>query len=472
MSEAPAPLSLADIDRCFGGAIPAVMATASAEGVANVTYISRAHAVDADRIALSNQFMSKTSRNLAGNPRASLLLTDPHTHDEYRLTLVYERTERRGPVFERLRSDIDALAALENMQDVYRLRAADVFRVLDIQAKVPHPSGELPADLSPRRESSTQLAGLAELARCVGRAGDLDSLVETTLEGLDRLLGYRHTVLLLLDEEGTRLYTIASRGFDTAAIGAEVPLGQGQIGLAAERCETLRIGSVHQMRKYARSIRFGYERSGVGPGREVPVAGIRDVHSRIVVPALARGELIGVLVAESRRPVAFGPADEHVLGVATTLLASAVEHVRALERDVAADPIGDEMLPATVPAELAEPTAVPMASADEALAVRFFDVDGSVFVDDDYLIKGVAGRILWSLLRQYVATGRIDFTNRELRLDAALELPGFKDNLESRLILLKRRLDERELAIRIEKTGRGRFRLVVSASLVLQSTGD
>lgn len=110
-----------------------------------------------------------------------------------------------------------------------------------------------------------------------------------------------------------------------------------------------------------------------------------------------------------------------------------------------------------------------MSSSYRATAVRFFPVDASVFVDGEYLVKGVAGRILWSLLQQYTSQGRVDFTNRELRLDQSLELPGFKDNPESRLILLKRRLEERGSPMRIEKTGRGRFRLDVSTAVTLES---
>jgi predicted pyridoxine 5'-phosphate oxidase superfamily flavin-nucleotide-binding protein len=448
--------TLPDIERCFGGAIPAVLATASAGGLPNVTYISRAHRVDDERVALSNQFMSKTSRNLADNPRASLLLMDPLTHDEFRLSLVYERTERRGPVFDRLRADVDALAVLENMQDVYRLRAADVYRVVAIEQNPPNPAGVMPSDVPLGRRPSPELSGLAELAQCIARAGDLDAIVDTSLDGLDRLLGYRHTVLLLLDEGGTQLYAIGSHGFDTEGVGAEVTLGTGQIGLAAERCEPLRIGGLHQMKKYARTIRREYEQQGVGPGHELPVAEIDGVQSRIVVPALARGELVGVLVAESRRPVAFDAVDEQVLSIIASLLASEIEHVRVVERD---DP--DEVTPDPSSGSMPDPSAAPVRQ-DGELAVRFFPVDGSVFVDGDYLIKGVAGRILWSLLGQYVAERRVEFTNRELRLDSSLDLPGFKDNLESRLILLKRRLDERGLPVRLEKTGRGRFRLVVS----------
>ena len=84
-----------------------------------------------------------------------------------------------------------------------------------------------------------------------------------------------HSHLLLLDEEGRRLYTIASRGFGADSIGAEVVVGDGLIGMAAQRCEPIAVGNLLQMAKYSRSMRAQFEDSGgVRPGREVPMPGL------------------------------------------------------------------------------------------------------------------------------------------------------------------------------------------------------
>jgi adenylate cyclase len=104
--------------------------------------------------------------------------------------------------------------------------------------------------------------------------------------------------------------------------------------------------------------------------------------------------------------------------------------------------------------------------------VRRFPHDDSVFLDDEYLIKGVAGAIACKLAKEFVQRGRTEFTNRELRLSFDLRLPDIQDNREVRLILLQRRLAERGSAMQIETTSRGRFRLNVLRPLVLDEMAD
>lgn len=85
-----------------------------------------------------------------------------------------------------------------------------------------------------------------------------------------------------------------------------------------------------------------------------------------------------------------------------------------------------------------------------------------------YVIKGVAGRLLAYMLDLYVSEGRSEFTNREIRAAASLRLPEIKDNLETRLLLLRRRMDERNLPIRLLHAGRGQVRLLVNGTPDLQ----
>jgi adenylate cyclase len=109
-------------------------------------------------------------------------------------------------------------------------------------------------------------------------------------------------------------------------------------------------------------------------------------------------------------------------------------------------------------------------SKSQPVDVRYYPRDGSVFLDTHYLIRGVAGAIFWKVATEHVHDGRSEFSLRELRLAGReLRLPEVQDNLSVRLILLQRRLEERDAAIRIHKAGRGRFRVVAQRPMRLMA---
>jgi len=179
---------------------------------------------------------------------------------------------------------------------------------------------------------------------------------------------------------------------------------------------------------------------------EIPYPGLAEPHSQLAVPVLSAGRLLGVLFVESPNELQFGFEDEDMLVAMAGHLGAAIDLMHASTE-------APETLPPPAPAAPAVAGAV--------LQLRRFASNDSIFIGDSYLIKGVAGAILWKLLKDHAQLGRTEFSNRELRLDPAIRLPDVTDNLEARLVLLRRRLAEHGPHIRIEKTGRGRFRLVL-----------
>ena len=440
-------IRLESIRDCLEGAIPGQIATCAADGTPNVAYLSQVQYVDGEHVALSYQFFNTTRRNILAHPYARVAVIDPVSAAHYRLSLQYLRTEQQGPLFENMKAKLAGIASHTGMAGVFRLLGSDVYRVLDIERV---PGATLPAP-APRRNLMAALrASAAELSHCA----ELDALLAQTLNCLEIHFDIHYAMILMFDAAGGRLYTVASRGYENSGVGSEIALGDGVIGVAAREKTPIRIGHFAAEYSYGCAIREGLARSGLEPQleTEIPLPGLAESRSQLAVPILAGQGLLGVLYVESPQDQRFGYDDEDVLVSLAGGLGAAI-----LLRQYAAAEHGDEN---PAPAGRAMPAGVP-------LTVRHYGENDSIFLDGHYLIKGVAGSILWALVRDYVVSGRTAFSNRELRLDPRIRLPDVSDNLEARLILLGRRLAERQVPIRIEKTGRGAFMLRVERPLEL-----
>jgi adenylate cyclase len=440
-------LTLESIRICLESVVPNTVATSAPDGTPNVTYISQVHYVDTHHVALSFQFFNKTRENILANPRASALVIDPETGAQYRLDLQYLRTETEGPLFESMKARLSGIASQEGMSGVFKLRGADVYRVLEIEA--------VPGRPAPSRHPRRNILGaLRQCSSRLNAATDLAGLLDATLAGLEAFFDIRHSIIMMLDPARQRLYTVASRGYTQSGVGSEIAIGVGVIGTAAEQRSPIRITHLTAEYSYTRAIRDSIERAGLGASLEtaIPLPGLPESRSQLAVPIVAGTHLFGVLYVESPEDLRFNYDDEDALvALAAQLGTSASALLHSAENQESA---------VSLPAAERPPAGTPS-------SIRHYAADDSVFIDEDYLIKGVAGAIFWKLLRAYERDKRVDFSNRELRLDPSLGLPDITDNLEARLILLERRLSEKKASLRIEKTGRGRFHLQVGRPFTL-----
>lgn len=112
---------------------PGVMVTCSADGTPNATVISQVYYVDETHAALSFQFFSKTIRNVRENPRACVCVFDIPGHAHWELQLEFQRSETEGPVFDAMDMQIEAIASMTGMSGIFKLRAADIYRVLSVE---------------------------------------------------------------------------------------------------------------------------------------------------------------------------------------------------------------------------------------------------------------------------------------------------------------------------------------------------
>lgn len=478
-------VSLAELVPCFQGVIPSLIATCSGDGEPNVTYLSHITYVDSAHVALSCQFFNKTKRNVSENPRATVTVYHPVSFESYRLELTLDHVETSGPLFDAMATRIQVIASHTGMAGVFRLVSADVYRVDHIE----HISGFLlppetafatGAEACPLGVAAlppgplTELRGLQVVSERIARASDLDSLLTGALTALDELFGFAHSMVLVAEEGVTakpadvsadgpgepareargKLVAIASHGYGAAGIGAEVAIGQGLLGAVAAQRRMVRLTGVSSELRYSRAVRGRVEEQGGATRPEIPLPGLPDAQAQLGLPLLVGDRLIGVLAVESRDALAFDEWDEAFLQIVGNQIAMGIDRMQD----------DDES------GELALAAAVPEASLVNATRKHqfvFYKNDDCVFVDGEYLIRNVPAKILWRVLSYRQRQGQVEFSNRELRLDPWLGLPAYKDNLESRLILLRKRLQAKCPDVRLVPVRRGRFAVELDCAVEL-----
>ena len=173
-------VDLTSIRASLEGAIPSEIATCDAHGVPNVSVISDVHFVDANHVAISYQFFSKTRANILANPQATVLLKHPHTCAQYRIYLRYLRTENEGPLFETMRAKLAGIASHEGMSGIFKLLGADIYHVEEAEI--------VRGDMLPLPPSHAPLLGkmlamAPELMRKHGVTNGFRTLINTGPDG-------------------------------------------------------------------------------------------------------------------------------------------------------------------------------------------------------------------------------------------------------------------------------------------------
>ena len=328
--------------------LPAQLFTASADGIPNAAYLSHVEYVDASHVALSYQFFNKSKRNVAENPRALVLVSDPDTGQGWRLRLRFVRSETSGALFERMALRIEAIASYCGSRASSSCAPRTCIRCWRSSRRPRRGAA------APTRSAATGLptrssrCGRSRTSPSGSTAHSLEALVDQVLCGLEDSFGFKQSMILIPAENEGVMVTIATRGYPENGAGAEVRVGEGIAGVVAEARKPIRISGLVRGMLYALAMHRQAEAGSQRPSIQLP--GLPSPQSQLGVPLLVRGELVGV---------------------------------------------------------------------------------------------------------------------RELRLDKSLQLPEWKDNLESRLLLLRRRLEQKCPEIRLAPLCRGRFALELTCPVSL-----
>ncbi|MBW0434668.1 GAF domain-containing protein [Leptospira yasudae] len=154
---------------------------------------------------------------------------------------------------------------------------------------------------------------------------DLDLIFERIMKVMDEVFGFKHAMILMVEENSEILKVVASRGYEEGGIGATVEFGKGVIGVVAKKRKIMRMVGISTQMRYAGQVgqSLGMEE------KKIELPGLKDAKSQIAIPLLVKEKLLGVFAVESDEINAFKLLDEMILSIVGNQIAVAIENAAA-----------------------------------------------------------------------------------------------------------------------------------------------
>jgi signal transduction histidine kinase len=159
---------------------------------------------------------------------------------------------------------------------------------------------------------------------------ELEEILDIVLRTMAELFGFKHALVLLVDEDGEHLSVAASRGYDGRGVGAKVKVGVGVIGVVAKKHRVMRVNNLGAQRAYAAAVRKQVVAAGRSEdlGGMVELPGLPDAERQIAIPMLIKDRLIGVFSVESASQGVFNDRDEVLATIVANQAASAIHNAQ------------------------------------------------------------------------------------------------------------------------------------------------
>ncbi|MFC5468924.1 LuxR C-terminal-related transcriptional regulator [Cohnella suwonensis] len=266
----------AELKPTLEDAVPSCIVTSSADGIPNIANLTKVWGVDGNHVAIANQLLNKTYRNLAENSLALIKIVNPADLVHWEVAVRYVRSEREGPLYERIRHDIETLSWVGGGMPSAPVKSAILFEVLNAyrceeESRHLMPAPETYGDLL------NALATIHGWERCSYWIPEYDD-----------------------DDPGTapKVKLKASRGVPGAGVIPKAFDAMGRLaGLSVKERRTIRLNNVRSQLQYLDSVRNAFEPSGAPSALPLPDEPV----SFLAVPIVSRSFLHGIVCCEATR---------------------------------------------------------------------------------------------------------------------------------------------------------------------------